>query len=235
MLLDSFKLHQLIVQIMYPEALQLWDSAGRVNRRLQSIWPGTSTAEIRPNQQVLRSEKVQIDTGLVQSTVSCSQLTTIDQHTTQQLLNTFQAWRSDLELTQLTRVSSRVLYAKTFPTIAAANAELFSMGLCRMPRSKVFDQPTDSELNTFDVTYRFEDKESFALLRVRSEFVKLEFTPPSEFSTLQPVTEMKYRLILDFDRGVKGVVDATNFRMDEWLKGFIHILRRDIEKVIGKE
>lgn len=234
MLLDTFKLQQLILQITYPEALILWDRAGRINTRLQAIWPGTTAADVGPNQQSLNSPSVQIDTSLAKSTLVRNHLTTIDSQTSQQFLNTFQIWRDDLQLGKLNRVSSRALYVRTFPSIAAANAELIAMGLCRMPASKVFDQPIQSENNTVDVAYKFEDASSFAMLRVRTESVKLEFTPPLEFSNVKPFDETRHKLILDFDRGVKGSIEASDFRMDEWLKGFVHVLRRDVEKVLTK-
>ena len=95
MILDNFKLSQLIVQIQYPHALELWDSAGAANRRLQKIWPDVEIVgdQITPNQVILKSGHVQIDTGLDKSTISLSRLTTIDQNSIQKITETFQAWR----------------------------------------------------------------------------------------------------------------------------------------------
>lgn len=132
----------------------------------------------------------------------------------------------------MTRVSSRVLYVKQFPTMREANEELFKLKLCRLPKSKVFDQPADSPKNTFELTYRFEDEASFAFLRIRTEGVRLEFKADKEFTTLKDTSETKNRLIIDFDRGLIKSTEAASFRMDEWLKGFMHVLRRDVEKVL---
>jgi hypothetical protein len=122
---------------------------------------------------------------------------------------------------------------KEFSTILAANEELFSLRLCRYPEAKVFDQPVDSPLNTVDVTYKFEDETSFSFLRVHAEQVKLEFKADSEdFSAIKDASETKTRLIVDFDRGLKQPLEASAFRMDEWTKGFFHLLRRDVEKVL---
>ncbi|MFN0313483.1 MAG: hypothetical protein ACKVQA_00360 [Burkholderiales bacterium] len=234
MILDSFKIRQLIVQVRYAHAIELWDHAGSVNRRVQKIWPGVEVVgeAVQPNNIVLKNDKVQVDTGLEQSTISLGKLTTLDQHTSQQIVDTFVAWRHELNLTKLTRVSSRVLYVKELPTLGEANQELFKLNLCRMPPTKVFDQPTDSPLNTFVLVYRLEDEASFAFLRLHTEGVKLELKADSEFTTLKDTSEVKNRLIVDFDRGLKQPTDAASFRMDDWLKGFMHVLRRDVEKVL---
>lgn len=234
MILDSFKIRQLIVQARYPHALELWDNAGSVNRRIQKIWPETEIVgeAVQPNNVVLKNDKAQIDTGLEQSTISINQLTTLDQHTSQQIIDTFAAWRDELNLTTLSRMSSRILYVKEFPTMGEATEELFKLNLCRFPKSKVFDQPVESPKNTFVLTYRFEDEASFAFLRVRTEGVKLQFKAGKEFTSLKDTSETKNRLIIDFDRGLIKSTDAKSFRMDEWLKGFMHLLRRDVEKVL---
>jgi hypothetical protein len=231
---DSFKIRQFVVQVRYPHALELWDHAGRVNRRIQKIWPDARIVgeAVQPNNVVLKNDKAQIDTGLEQSTISLRQLTTLDSHTSQQIVDTFAAWREELSLTNLARVSSRVLYGREFPTMREANEELLKLNLCRVPKSKVFDQPTDSPKNTVVLTYRFEDEASFAFLRIRTEGVKMEFKADKDFTTLQDASETKNRLIIDFDRGLIKSTEAASFRMDEWLKGFMHILRRDVEKVL---
>jgi len=233
-ILDSFKISQFIVQARYPHALELWDSAGSVSRRIQKIWPDAQIVgeAVSPNNVVLKNDKAQIDTGLEQSTITITQLTTLDQHTSQQIVDTFAAWRDELSLTNLNRVSSRVLFVKEFPTMRDANEELFKLNLCPFPKSKVFDQPTDSPRNTFVLTYRFEDDASFAFLRVRTEGVRMEFKADKEFATLKDTSETKNRLIFDFDRGLIKATEAASFRMDEWLKGFMHVLRRDVEKVL---
>jgi hypothetical protein len=233
-ILDSFKIRQLIVQIRYAHAIELWDSAGAACRRIQKLWPGVEiVGELAsPNNVVLKGGKTQIDTGLEQSTISLAQLATLDQHTSQQIVDTFATWRDELEFVRLTRVSSRIVYAKEFPTLAEANQELFKWGLCDFPKVKVFDQPTESALNTTDLTYRFEDEASFAFLRVFTQGVKLEIKADKDFPTMKDMSEVKNRLIIDFDRGLKQPTEASSFRMDEWLKGFMHVLRRDVEKVL---
>ena len=234
MILDTFKPAQVVVQIDYAPALELWDSAGRVNRRVQKIWPDAQVVpdQVSPANVTLRSPKAQIDTGVTRSTIALSRLTTIDHVSTQQVVDTFAAWRSELALTKLNRVSTRVIYIREFPALRSANEALLAFGLCRWPKSKVFDQPEESDHNSFDLVYRFEDEASFSFLRVRTEQIKLELKVESDIGTLKEASDIKNRLIIDFDRGLKQSIDAASFRMDEWLKGFVHVLRRDVEKVL---
>ena len=233
MILDTFKISQFIIQINYPNAFELWDKAGDVNRQLQKIWPDIDILEnkVSPQQVVLANDKTQIATGINQSTLALTKINTIDQNSSQ-IVDTFRIWRNELALTKLARISSRVLYVKEFPSVLDANKELFALKLCRRPNTKVFDQPLDAPLNTIDITYRFEDKPSFAFLRIHVEQFTTNIEINSEFTALEKKSETKNRLIIDFDRGLKESVDAVSFRMDEWIKGFSHLLRRDLEKVI---
>lgn len=236
MLLDLFKIARLIVQIRYAPALELWDNAGRVNRKIQKIWPDTEVVgdQVTPAQVILKSADIQIDTGFEQSTVQTSNLKTLDQVTSQRIVETFEAWRDELGLKSLTRVSSRILFTQDFSTPLEANSALLKLiGKSERVSVKVFDQPVDSPLNSVDFTYRFEDEMSFSFLRIRTEIGTLKITENPEIPEIKGTDRSINRLVVDFDRGLKKAVDPANFRMDEWLKGFVHLLRRDVEKVLG--
>jgi len=153
----------------------------------------------------------------------------------QRLKETFEVWREFLNLNELERVSARSVYVKEFPSVKEANAELFSLNLARWPSSKVFDQPMDADLNGLEIHYRFEDESSFAVLTLKAEEIVYEVELDPYFIAESEQKVKKSRLIIDFDRGLLGSVDASKFRMDEWIKGYQHILRRDIDKVITKQ
>lgn len=236
MILDSsFKLSRLIVQAGYPPAPLIWDCAGKTNSRIQRIWPGLEFLldHISPNQVILKSPGVQVETGLEKSTISLFGLKTIDQLTSDRIVETFGVWREFLGLEELSRISSRVIYTKDFKSISTANSALFALAKYQI-KAKVFDQPVDSPLNTIDCAYKFEDESSFAFLRIRTEQVTVEITPNADMPNLKGSKETTNRLVIDFDRGIKKKVAAADFRMDEWLKGFVHVFRRDLEKVVGE-
>lgn len=232
MLLDSYKPHTLIFQITYDEAFELWDRAGAISRTLCKIWPNLKLQEGQPQQQILTGNGVAIRTGLADSTVTLKGEGLFQADKVKSLQDTYSMWREMLDLKVLKRASSRVGYTKNFDTITAANAELLGMQLAEWPDTKVFDQPLDGELNGLEIAYRFEDKVSFSLLRLKAEQIKAEVELDSELFDEPVLAKTKNRLVIDFDRGLLGSVDAEKFRADEWIKGFQHVLRRDIEKVL---
>ncbi|NMF99689.1 hypothetical protein GPA27_20125 [Aromatoleum toluolicum] len=235
MILDSYSLHSLIVQFRYPNAFELWDRAGAIARRVAAIWPGLELTDADPRQQTLRGNGVQLQTSIDTATVTLRRPKTLDARKIQQIKETFDVWRQSLELENAERVSTRGVYAKDYRSIREANAALFAMNLIRWPTTKVFDQPLDAELNSVDLQYRFEDTNSFSFLRLKSEHVKYEVDLDAEFVDQTEIRGEKCRLVIDFDRGLLGSVSTDKFRMDDWLKGFQHLLRRDLEKVIGSQ
>lgn len=232
MILDSFKLHTVIVQIQYPEAYELWDRAGAIGRQICTIWPGLTTSKGRPEQQVLVGKGMKIDTTFNKSTVTLTGEESFSQRKIQQVKETFEVWCEKLMLDNLERVSTRAMYAKDFPSIKEANAELFALNLARWPTTKVFDQPMEANRNGLEIHYRFEDENSFSVLALKAEQLKYEVDLDPSFIDESELKITKSRMIVDFDRGLLGSVNAGKFRMDDWIKGYQHILRRDIDKVI---
>lgn len=232
MILDSFKLHSAVIQIKYADAYEIWDRAGKIARHLSRIWPGLKLAEGQPHQQVLQGEGVHLQTGITKSTATLSGEKALGQLKVQQINDTFGVWREVLELNELNQVSTRVTYLKEFASLKDANAELFSWNLAQWPTTKVFDQPLESDHNGLEIQYRFEDKNSFSVLKLKAEQLKFEADLDPYYVDDPEIRKIKSRLAVDFDRGLLGSVSAEKFRMDEWIKGYQHILRRDIEKVI---
>lgn len=233
MILDAFKIHSAVVQLQYAEAFILWDRAGEISRQLNKIWPDLRLSEGQPNQQTLVGKGVNIQTGLSKSTITISGEHALNQFSIRQIAETYDIWRKNLEIAELKRVSTRVAYLKDFPALKNANAELLSMGLVRWPDTKVFDQPLISDQNGVEVHYRFEDENSFSLLKLKAEQLNFKMELDPYWIEDSEISKQKSRMVIDFDRGLLGSVNAEKFRMDEWLKGYQHILRRDIEKVLG--
>jgi hypothetical protein len=232
MILDSFKIHSAIIQIQYADAFLIWDRAGEIGRELSKIWDGLKVAEGQPQQQILVGEGVNLQTGFSKSTITISGEHALGQLKVGQIIKTFEVWRNALELAELTRVSTRVVYSKEFASMESANAGLFALNLVQWPDTKVFDQPLESDKNGLEILYRFEDDKSFSLLKLKAEQVKYEVDLDENLFGEKKMEKIINRMTIDFDRGLLGSVNAEKFRMDEWLKGYQHILRRDIEKVL---
>jgi hypothetical protein len=232
MLLDDFKLVNTVIQIQYSDAYLLWDRAGFISKKLCGVWPDLKTTEARPNQQALAGKDVNLQTGLNSSAITLSGNHTLDQLRTKRIQDTFDIWSEALELTEFSRVSMRLTYAKEYDSMHEANSYIFGLNLARWPTSKVFDQPEQSDLNGLDISYRFEDESSFSVLRLKAERVKYEVDIDPAITENPEIRVTKNRAIIDFDRGLLGKVAVDKFRTDDWLKGYQHVLRRDLEKIL---
>lgn len=231
MILDDYKIHQLNVQFQYPDAYEIWDNAGKISRDLVEIWPGLSPQAVEGNQQVLKSDSVQITTGLRMSHIGITTIARRDQFD-EQIALTVDVWRQFLALKTLDRVSARSFYRRPYKTLAQANQALVDLKIVRWPESGLFNQPYDSERNTFDVNYRFEDTGGIVSVRVKSQQVKLEILANKDFPDIESSSREENYIIIDLDRATIKPVEAATFSVTEWLKGYHHILRRDLDGLL---
>ena len=232
MILDDFKLVNTIFQIQYPEAYEIWDRAGSISRQLTEIWPDLKNREAKPQQQSLSNREVHIQTGFVQTTFTLFGEKGLDELKVSRIKESYEVLRSELNLSYLERVSTRVVYAKEFRSAKEANAFILGKNLGHWPETKVFDQPLDGESNGLELHYRFEDSQSFAVLRLKAESLKFEADLDPYYVDEPDIRVTKHRVNIDFDRGTFGSDAPEKLRIDEWFKGYMHILRRDIEKVL---
>ncbi len=232
MILDSFKLLNTTFQITYSEAYMLWDRAGEIAERVRSIWPDLKLSEGRPKQQTFEGKDITLQTGLTLSTIILNGENSLDQNKARKIKETFEVWRQSLELHDLQRMSMLTTYAKEFSSMKEANAELIALNIARWPSTKVFDQPLESELNGLEIFFRFEDKDSFSTLKLKCERTIYKVNLDPEYINDSDIESIKNRLLITFDRGMLGTIDAKKFRFDDWVQGYQHVLRRDIEKLI---
>lgn len=235
MLLDQFVLHSFVLQITYPEQYEIWDHAGTAARQLHEIWPGLALSESQPNEQALQGPGVKVTHSLTSGVVVLWGEKGFDAPTVERLVRTLNVWRTTFQLQTATRVSCRSKFVRDYGRRGEASAQLLSWGLCRMPTSKVFGQSQESEQNGVELLFRFEDETSFAVVRTGVESLTLQLKAEGpeahEFPSANEKKE-KHRLFIDFDRGVLGKIGLQDFNLAEWIKGYQHLLRRDIEKVL---
>lgn len=231
MILDSFKLSSATFQVTYPVTYLLWDRAGTIAQNLCQIWPDLELSKGEPEKQVLKGKNVVIQTGLKSSVITLSGADSFIKAKVRMMKDSFEVWRNFLELEDVERISTLATYSKEFPSIKDANSALISLNMAKWPETKVFDQPMDSEHNGLELFYRFQDKDSFSTLRIKAESLKYEVMLDPTFVDNPEVSESKNHMLITFDRGLLGTVNSQKFRVDDWIKGFQHILRRDIEKL----
>src|SRR5690606_3311061 len=115
--------------------------------------------------------------------------------------------------------------------LAEANEFLLGLGLVKWPTSKVFEQDPRSGQNGFECSYRFQDELGFVVLRMKAEDLRFSADLDPDFFE-EPLSSRRCSAVLDFDRGSFGDIDAKAFNPGEWLRGYFHILRRDLPKVV---
>lgn len=233
MILDDYSISQLIVQINYPMAFEMWDRIGRVTRQLEKCWPGVEVARdaVSPNAVTLKAKHFQITTGLETSTVVLRNLRTVDNLSIDRIAESFAIWRDGFELDKLTRLSTRVIYERKFSDSRTAQGAVTSL-LKEKFTERVFNQDPDGDGNGLEKRWNFSDGNSFTKLSIRAEEIKYEISTDVVVDewALDPV--VVHRALIDFDRGLLKPPPASKIQMGDWVKGVIHLLRRDIEKVL---
>lgn len=231
MFLDDFNLDSLTFEVRFEPAYELWDQAGAFWRRLTQIFPGIETHSIQPNVQTFRNRDVQLELNLTRLNITWPSVGSFDGLKSEQLKKSYQALRELLGLQELTQVSARCQYVKLFSSHKDANASILQLGLTSWPDGRVFDQPQDGERNSVEVVYRFDDTKSFSLVRIKTEKVTFKVEIDARLN-MDNVTEHRNKLIVEFDRGLLGDINAAELRIEDWFKGYFHLLRRDIDKVL---
>ena len=234
MILDDFTLHNITFQIQYGNAYLIWDRAGSIASAITKIWPNVELTQGQPQQQILSGGGVQIQTGINSSTASIVNSKALDQLHTKRLKDTLDVWVNEMQLEEINRISCKATFIKSFETLKESNSFIFKRNLVTWPSERVFDQPIESDNNSADISYKFEDEKSFAFVRIKAEQLRFDAELDPYFVDEPHISKTKNRVVLEFDRGHLGKVDVRSIRVDEWLKGFQHLLRRDIEKVIGR-
>ncbi len=231
MFLDTFKLRTVIFQLQYPHALEIWDRSGAVGRHFSKMEPELVLQTAEPNRVSLRAPGLEVRTEIDTAIIAMSGSATTDARTAH-IRNAVAIWKRELELHELKRVSMRTQYTRTFSSLREANALILSLNLIRMPAQKVFDQPTDGAKNGVEINFRFEDENTFTTLNIKAESLNIKRESHVDFPEIEAITLDKHRVIIDFDRGTLKPMQAQNLNSDEWVKGYFHVLRRDIEKVL---
>jgi hypothetical protein len=225
----EFSLRQLIFEIRYDDAYILWDRAGDIHRRIARLWPGSQLVEGTPNQQSLQSDVASIVTGFKTAHIAARKPTSILQFS-DQFSETLAIWVDALELTRFTRVGTRVVYRKSFPSVETANQAMVGLGLIRVPQSPIFNHK--SGLYAADLRLVWQDEASQTQVVLRAERQEMEVKGLFDDSGMNE-KKTADSVVVDLDRATIGIVELTKFRMADWLKGIQHLMSRDLNRVLN--
>ncbi len=233
MLLDSLKLKSLHFQVRYDPAFELWDEAGGIARSFAKAWDGLKVDEGQPNRVTLSKSGLKIRTELDNAVISLDLPETLEVRS-KAVADAVGIWRSCLRLEVFKRVSMRVDYVKNFPTPVGAREAIRKLGLVNWPTQKVFGQDEAGEKDGLDCALRFEDASTFTVVRARTESVVMDYEIHPDFSEGTPkIHKELHRIVIDFDRGTVQPMRSSDLSVEEWMKGYFHVLRRDLPKVVS--
>lgn len=230
MLLSDFKIQQVVFEMRYDDAYILWDRAGRIHQDLTKLWPGTRLREGTPNQQVLRSDDVEVTTGHSISRVALFLPKTISQRV-DEVTETFRIWTTELELTKFTRIGTRVIFFREFQTEEEANRAVVDLALVKYPSSPFFTHKTLP--NATDLRITWQDEAIFTQVLLKSEHLEMEI-PVSPYSSASKEKKVLHAMVLDIDRATRGTVELAKFRIGDWLQGVEHVINRDAPRIFQR-
>lgn len=228
MKLSDFKIRQLIFEVRYADSYLLWDCAGRLHSEIARIWPGTSIQEASPNQQALQGDNVSIVTTIANSRIVLAHPTSIAQYS-EQISQTVKVWLKYLEVSEFTRIGTRVIYDRPYNSEDASNQAVVDLGLVNYPQAPFFNHK--DKPYSVDIRLLWRDDVSQTQIIVRAERHRLEIGGANQFS-MEKEVRISDHVVLDIDRATQGLVDVNKFRVTEWLSGVRHLISRDVSKLL---
>jgi hypothetical protein len=227
----EFTIRQVVFEIRFEEAYEVWDRAGQINREFSELWPKIQLSEAEPNKQILKSDEVQLHTGLRSCNIALLFPKTIAPNPANErrVSETFRVWRNALGFSKLTRVGTRVIMAKSFSSGNDAEQAIMSLGLTKTPKPPIFNHDTDPAW--VDVRLHWQDEATSTQVRVHPEHHETEIKDPAG----DPAKREKrttYSVVIDMDRATRGSTDTGKFDVVQWLKGVQHLVNRDLTRLI---
>lgn len=229
--MKDFTLHQLTVQLHYAPAYLFWDRAGEITRRTTRIWPDWKVEKAEPGTVSGRSPNAHIAMGLETSYVNVIGPRGFSGFS-EQISNTLSIWIRMLEIDVIAKIGARAIYSKTFKDQKDAAKAYRNFDLVKWPTRRVFDCASDSDLNGGGVHFQFENDDAATSLRIGPQNLKLAIGPNDDFPDIE-TTKTLDRVVIDIDRQTKKGTDASRFNAGEWLKGYQHLINRDLPAIIG--
>jgi len=224
--LASFELETCTLEIRYPFALTLWDSAGQLWKAVQEKWPDIAPISADP-------KKTDFQVGKRRLTVEFEQARIIDVEPGKSLEQFSKDSREfvglitrHLQIPTYKRVGFRLLYFKEFKDKTEAAAQFFSLSLLRLPDGKKFEideQPTNPQY-----ALRWESEKKGVMLSCRAETRSVNLEPPPEaVRWMKPIHKETSGIVLDVDYYTVAPVEPGQMDVSEWMRHAIHVIARD--------
>src|SRR5262249_34595716 len=104
--------------------------------------------------------------------------------------------------------------------------------LLAMPSEQVFGA---IGLESCDLTLNLEGKALNSTIHIFSQVRDYKLVPPLEVTQVKAAQYKYTGVVVDLDFFTPKAVGRSQFGVDDWLDQVIHVLRRDLEKVLGNK
>lgn len=214
-------------EVRYANAYLMWDRAGAIMQALLKEVPNLEMVEANPARITLSAKPnvdIVIELGKAFAVVHRPKRTGDDLITyatviTKAVLDVF-------EIASFSRVGTRLVYVREFPTLEQAAARLMSFKMLDVPKERIFNQK--GALQQADYRYRWEGEATGVLVRFATETQKIEFNAGPQISDkVQSVSQSNHRLMVDIDYFSTTAVLKEQLKIDDWIRNTVHMANRD--------
>lgn len=223
---SDLKLERTAFELRYDTAFALWDHAGAIGIGIQQKWPEAKLVEAIPT-KINFSWRRQFEFQ-----VEMEKALILGHHQPHNLKDFADAaedfhaiLRKTLNVPIYTRVGLRIIHVKDFKTIADATKAILALNQVNVPAGKFFGQA--GEPKSVEVSYRWENKSNGLMVRIRSEGIVVQFSPPPSIPEIEPLMKETQRLLFDLDYYTVAPVTPSQLNVVDWVNNIVHMTNRD--------
>jgi len=230
--LSDLALRQVAFELRYTPAYLLWDRAGAVHTAALQKWhslrviraePGVTVFRLPPSSQItVTLERTTVET--YKPDANLLEFIELSHFYTENLVR-------ELGVSEFLRIGTRLIYAKTFPTIEEASQAILETRQVNVPAGKHFN--IEGKGLYPEYTLRWEGEKTAVAVRLRAVGQKVEFDAPFAVEEIASVHTERFDAIFDVDHFTGAATPAGQFRCKDWIQQAVHLTRRDSGAFLG--
>jgi hypothetical protein len=226
MRLDELELTGVTFEIRFGGAYLIWDHAGKIWQEASNKFLVAKAAKVEPNQQRFEFGK-RFSVSLVVDRLSVlDHRPTVKRGEFYEYLDFFyREVTTTLEVSSLSRIGTRLTYAKDFANSAEASAAMIDLGLLKQPSGKLFN--IDGKPHLPEYGMRWEAGALGAYIQIKAIEKKVEVDPPIGETDITAQSSSKHRLVYDVDYYTLSPTPVGTFDPKLWVDQVVHAVTRD--------
>jgi hypothetical protein len=229
--ISDFRLFTTACEFRFQNSYHLWDRAGEIWSDFVAANPEAKLVKADPGQTTFRlGSQREFTVNLDRFGVNAHVPSSTDAFAAE--ADEFaKSVSRHLKVGSYSRIGLRTVFVREYPDIGAATVEMLGLKLLWVPNGPFFGiSGTPSETR---YSCRLEDKSKGCLIQI---FVnKREFEPelPFAWEGDKILRVEKNDLVMDIDYYTIASTSIGQLNVQEWIKQGMHVIRRDINKIIG--